>query len=32
MDAVRLRVLEAEVAAQLAKIEQVYAELEDRAG
>ena len=32
MDAVRLRVLEAEVAAQLAKIEQVFAELEDRAG
>jgi hypothetical protein len=32
MDAVRLRVLEAEIEAQLAKIEQVYTELDDRAG
>ncbi|MCP4360654.1 MAG: hypothetical protein GY796_21815, partial [Chloroflexi bacterium] len=32
MDAVRLKVLQAEVEAQLEKIEQVYEELEDRAG
>ena len=32
MDAIRLRVLEAEIEAQLARIDQVYAGLDDRAG